>query len=71
MRYADFYRRSIEDRDAFWAEQARLIDWQTPPQHDLRRQPAAVHALVRGRHDQPVPQRGRPAPERRAPTSRR
>ena len=31
-RYADFYRRSIDDRDAFWAEQARLIDWQTPPQ---------------------------------------
>ena len=29
--YADFYRRSIDDRDAFWAEQARLIDWQTPP----------------------------------------
>ena len=31
MGYADFYRRSIEDRDAFWAEQAKLIDWQTPP----------------------------------------
>ena len=31
-RYADFYRRSIDDRDAFWAEQAQLIDWQTPPQ---------------------------------------
>jgi propionyl-CoA synthetase len=30
--YADFYRRSIQDRDAFWAEQARLIDWQRPPQ---------------------------------------
>ncbi len=30
-RYADFYRRSIDERDAFWAEQARLIDWQTPP----------------------------------------
>jgi propionyl-CoA synthetase len=29
--YAEFYRRSIEDRDGFWAEQARLIDWQTPP----------------------------------------
>ena len=29
--YAEFYRRSIEDRDAFWAEQAQLIDWQTPP----------------------------------------
>ncbi|HSV84683.1 MAG TPA: acetyl-coenzyme A synthetase N-terminal domain-containing protein, partial [Ramlibacter sp.] len=29
--YADFYRRSLHDRDAFWAEQARLIDWHTPP----------------------------------------
>src|SRR3954468_18419100 len=29
-RYADFYRRSIEDVDAFWTEQARFIDWQTP-----------------------------------------
>ncbi|MCU0967540.1 MAG: propionate--CoA ligase [Rubrivivax sp.] len=29
-RYADFHRRSIADPDAFWAEQARLIDWQTP-----------------------------------------
>src|SRR5215204_1340103 len=31
MGYADFYRRSIDDRDAFPAEQAKLIDWQTPP----------------------------------------
>ena len=30
--YADFYRQSIDDRDNFWAEQARLIDWHTPPQ---------------------------------------
>jgi propionyl-CoA synthetase len=30
--YEAFHRRSLEDRDAFWAEQARLIDWQTPPQ---------------------------------------
>ncbi len=30
--YADFYRRSIDDRDGFWAEQAQRIDWQTPPQ---------------------------------------
>ncbi|MBS0392707.1 MAG: propionate--CoA ligase [Proteobacteria bacterium] len=30
--YADFYRRSIDERDAFWAEQARLIDWHQPPQ---------------------------------------
>jgi propionyl-CoA synthetase len=31
MAYAEFYRRSIEDRDAFWSEQAKLIDWQSPP----------------------------------------
>ena len=30
--YADFYRRSIDDRDGFWAEEAKAIDWQTPPQ---------------------------------------
>src|SRR6185295_19130626 len=29
-RYADFYRRAITDRDAFWAEQAALIDWHKP-----------------------------------------
>ena len=28
--YADFYRQSIAQPDAFWAEQARLIDWQQP-----------------------------------------
>jgi propionyl-CoA synthetase len=30
-RYEEFHRRSIEDRDAFWAEQAALIDWKTQP----------------------------------------
>jgi propionyl-CoA synthetase len=30
MDYAAFYRRSIDDRDAFWAEQAELIDWHRP-----------------------------------------
>ncbi len=29
--YAEFYRRSIDEREAFWAEQARLIDWKQPP----------------------------------------
>jgi propionyl-CoA synthetase len=29
--YADFYRRSIDDRDGFWSEQADMIDWHTPP----------------------------------------
>ncbi|MCP5278879.1 MAG: propionate--CoA ligase [Thiobacillus sp.] len=28
--YQAFYRRSIEDKQGFWAEQAQLIDWQTP-----------------------------------------
>ncbi|RKG63788.1 propionate--CoA ligase [Corallococcus sp. CA054B] len=28
--YLDFYRRSIEAPEAFWAEQARLIDWERP-----------------------------------------
>lgn len=31
MGYAEFHRRSLEDRDAFWAEQAKLVDWQVPP----------------------------------------
>ena len=30
MAYADFYRRSITDRDTFWTEQAALIDWHKP-----------------------------------------
>ena len=30
--YADFHRHSLTNRDAFWAEQAQLIDWKTPPQ---------------------------------------
>ncbi len=29
-RYSDVYEASITDRDAFWTEQARLIDWHTP-----------------------------------------
>lgn len=41
--YDAFYRRSIDDREAFWAEQAQLIDWQTPPQQicDTSRPPFA------------------------------
>jgi propionyl-CoA synthetase len=29
-RYADFHRRSLVERDAFWSEQAALIDWHRP-----------------------------------------
>jgi propionyl-CoA synthetase len=35
MTYAEFYRRSVDEPEAFWGEQARLIDWQTPPQRIL------------------------------------
>jgi propionyl-CoA synthetase len=30
MSYDDFYRRSIAEPEAFWAEQAKLIDWHKP-----------------------------------------
>jgi propionyl-CoA synthetase len=35
MDYDAFYRRSIEEPEAFWAEQARAIDWHVPPQRIL------------------------------------
>ena len=71
MGYAEFHRRSIDEPDAFWAEQAALIDWKTPPAQHLRQRQPAVHALVRGRHHQPVPQRASTATWPTAPTSRR
>jgi propionyl-CoA synthetase len=30
--FADFHAQSLGNRDAFWADLAKLIDWQTPPQ---------------------------------------
>src|SRR5512147_1103466 len=33
--YREFHQRSINDRDAFWAEQAKLVDWSTPPERTL------------------------------------
>ena len=30
MNFADFHRRSVEEPEAFWAEQAQLIHWQRP-----------------------------------------
>ncbi len=29
--YKDFYRRSIDQPEAFWGEQAQMIDWHKPP----------------------------------------
>ena len=28
--YHDFHRRSLDDRDAFWREEAQLVDWERP-----------------------------------------
>ncbi len=41
--FAAFQRRSLDDRDAFWPEQAALIDWQRPftTVCDARRPPFA------------------------------
>src|SRR2546421_1614040 len=33
--YRQFHRRSIEDREGFWAEQAELIHWHRPCQKVL------------------------------------
>ena len=35
MRYNDIHRQSLEDPDGFWMEQARAIDWVTPPSRAL------------------------------------
>ena len=35
MRYEEFYRQSIDEPEQFWAEQARLIHWDTPPRQIL------------------------------------
>jgi propionyl-CoA synthetase len=35
MRYEEFYRRSIEQPEAFWAEQAQAIHWHRPPRQIL------------------------------------
>jgi propionyl-CoA synthetase len=32
VQYADFHQRSIQQRDAFWAEQAQHIEWHKAPQ---------------------------------------
>ncbi|SEK06585.1 propionyl-CoA synthetase [Variovorax sp. OK212] len=34
-RYEEFHRQSVDAPEAFWAEQAKLIDWQTPAQQIL------------------------------------
>jgi propionyl-CoA synthetase len=31
MNYREFHRSSIEDREAFWSEEAKLVHWHRPP----------------------------------------
>ena len=47
--YREFHRRSIEDREGFWAEEAKRIHWQRPFQQvlDYSRPPFA-RWFVRG-----------------------
>jgi len=33
--YKEFHKRSIEQPDAFWSEEAKLVDWHTPPKQVL------------------------------------
>ncbi len=35
MPYEDIYRRSVDEPELFWGEQARLIHWETPPRRIL------------------------------------
>ena len=48
-RYEDFHRRSVDKPEAFWAEQAKLIDWHAPPTQILdARQPPFCRWFVGG-----------------------
>jgi propionyl-CoA synthetase len=50
MGYGEFHRRSLEHRDSFWAEQARLIDWERPFEQVLDyRNPPFARWFVGGR----------------------
>ncbi len=46
MSFSEFYQRSINEPEQFWAEQARRIDWQTPLYANARPQQPAVCPLV-------------------------
>ena len=68
--YADFHARSLQQRDAFWTEQAALIDWERPFDEvcDTRHPPFA-RWFVGGRTNlchNAVDRHARVAPDRRA-----
>jgi hypothetical protein len=47
--YEDMYRRSVEDNEGFWAEQALRIDWIKP---FILRERGSAHSLVLRRHSE-------------------
>ncbi|VWX63699.1 propionyl-CoA synthetase [Burkholderiales bacterium 8X] len=67
--YDEFQRRSVEAPEDFWAEQAKLIDWQTPPTRILDTSrppfvdwfPGATINLCHNAIDRHLPARGRQA----------
>ena len=46
--YAEEYARSIADREGFWAEQARSIDWFAQPERILDDDTAPIYRWFRG-----------------------
>src|SRR5437899_5671476 len=47
--YREFHRRSIEDKEGFWAEQAKLVHWEKPPEKVLdQSRPPLARCVVGG-----------------------
>ncbi|VFT70825.1 propionate--coA ligase [Escherichia coli] len=61
MSFSEFYQRSINEPEQFWAEQARRIDWQTPFTQTLDHSNPPFARWFCGRPNQLVSQRYRPA----------
>jgi acetyl-CoA synthetase len=49
-RYDAFYRRSLEDPEAFWSEAAGLIDWSRPPDRTFEQKAPAEFRWFPGGH---------------------
>ena len=65
-KYREMYRRSVDDPDGFWAEQAKRIDWLKPftkVKNTSFAYPERLHQMVRGRRAQRLGQLHRPASE--------
>ena len=48
-RYLDMYKRSLEDPEGFWGEQAKLLDWDKPWDKVLDWKPPYGRWFVGGR----------------------